>query len=411
MEDGNKGLGIGSAGKELGKAFKEGTLFRKSNVKTGGTGYAPNADQAKPIDDTDELQKIAEGADPEAVRQMAAQEQAKVYNPQEYEMARSQSLVFSQREITEAQLEAVRAQNEEAMRAQQRQIAENKAKRTGLKITVVVIAIAVVIAAIALIVAIFINRRKPVSPTIEDSTAEETELSSVDGYNCETSLCGKAADLPDGRILLRDTEYYIYDIKKQERTSTTIDTQDYNSIRSFNWSGKTYLELDPNSDPSALYSVSDNRYITSYGFDAFYDDINNAGYDGMRDIASGYILARANGSYKLVDLNTGKAVVSGANRVFAHDGFFFGYEANNMVYAYTTGAKAIVSIHPDSQNKFFTRNGILIVVTNGEDLVLYSRSGATITEGAVYDEVYDHSGEECMPFLLSNANFYRIPEN
>ena len=131
----------------------------------------------------------------------------------------------------------------------------------------------------------------------------------------------------------------------------------------------------------------------------------------MRDIASGYILARANGSYKLVDLNTGKAVVSGANRVFAHDGFFFGYEANNMVYAYTTGAKAIVSIHPDSQNKFFTRNGILIVVTNGEDLVLYSRSGATITEGAVYDEVYDHSGEECMPFLLSNANFYRIPEN
>ena len=71
MDNDDKGLGIGSTGKNLTQAFKEGTLFSKPDTTSGGTGYAPNADNMKPVDDTDDLQKIAEGADPEAVKKAA----------------------------------------------------------------------------------------------------------------------------------------------------------------------------------------------------------------------------------------------------------------------------------------------------------------------------------------------------
>ena len=78
MDNDDKGLGIGSTGSNLSKAFKEGTLFSKPDTIVGGTGYAPNADQMKPVDDTDDLQKIAEGADPDAVKKASEEDLATV---------------------------------------------------------------------------------------------------------------------------------------------------------------------------------------------------------------------------------------------------------------------------------------------------------------------------------------------
>ena len=211
MDNDDKGLGIGSTGKELSKAFKEGTLFSKPDTMIGGTGYAPNADQMKPIDDTDDLQKIAEGADPEAVKKASAEaKQANAYNPLDYENQRSQSVIYSQREITEQQLAEVRARNEAALREQQRIAAEDKAKRVSFKIGIGIFIGVLVVVAIIMAIVIVSSIRTVVTPPEPEPEDPPMPLSTVDGYSCETQICGKVTDLPDGRIILRDNAYYIY---------------------------------------------------------------------------------------------------------------------------------------------------------------------------------------------------------
>ena len=203
----------------------------------GGTGEAPNADLAKPVDNTDELQAIAEGADPEAVKRAAEEKEARKnrYNPQQFENMRSQSVVYSQREITEQQLAEVRARNEAAVREAKLREAQEKAKRTSVKIGLIIFIVIIVVAVGWLLIVILSHTDPVVPPTPEPEPEKPVELSKVDGYSCETTVCGKIVDLPDGRIVLRDTAYYIYNTSTKERLSTTIDQQDYNSVKPFIW--------------------------------------------------------------------------------------------------------------------------------------------------------------------------------
>ena len=410
MDDNSKGLGLGSAGKNLSKAIKDGSLFQKPTASVGGTGYAPNADQVAPDDDTDDLQKIAEGADPVAVRQAtAAAQQANAYNPQDYENRRSQSVVYSQREVTEQQLAEVRARNEAAVREEQRRIAEEKAKRATVKTGVIVFIIILVVAAIALAIIIATSMRRSVAPPAVEPDAEKPQLSTVDGYSCETELCGKVADLPDGRIILRDTAYYIYDAKNQNRESTTIDAQDYNEVYGFTWGGKTYLTLDPNSGLTALYSINETRYVTSYAYDKFYTKISDSVYNDMSQIEGDYIVAQVAGSLKLISLVSGENLASGSTRVFTHDNFFFGYEDGKRIYAYTSSGKAITTVTSSSNDCYFTRAGYLISVKDANEIRIFNSRGEEDSAASFYEEIFAAPDGDYLKFLSNNASYYRIP--
>lgn len=414
MDNDDKGLGIGSTGKNLTQAFKEGTLFSKPDTTSGGTGYAPNADNMKPVDDTDDLQKIAEGADPEAVKKAAEErEKARAYNPRDFENRRSQSMVYSQREVTEQQLADVRARNEAAMRAQQHQIAEEKAKRGAFKLGIGIFIAFLVIIAIVLVFVVLTSIRRPVAPPEPEPEEKPTALSTVDGYSCETQVCGKVTDLPDGRIVLRDTAYYIYNTQTKERTSTTIDTVDHNTITSFTWGGKIYLTLDPSSGQTALFSVDENRYVTRYDYDKFYIDINDSVYDEMHQVEGEYIVAKSGSNLKLIELTSGMQVISGHNRVFIHDGYFFSYQEDGRIYAYTSGGELIKVLDPSEGSVFYTREGRLLSF-EGEYATLRFFCHSTMDcpgDDAIALEVYRDGPPDYLGYVSKNSKFYRIPTN
>ena len=410
MDNDDKGLGIGSTGKELSKAFKEGTLFSKPDTMIGGTGYAPNADQMKPIDDTDDLQKIAEGADPEAVKKASAEaKQANAYNPLDYENQRSQSVIYSQREITEQQLAEVRARNEAALREQQRIAAEDKAKRVSFKIGIGIFIGVLVVVAIIMAIVIVSSIRTVVTPPEPEPEDPPMPLSTVDGYSCETQICGKVTDLPDGRIILRDNAYYIYNTQTKERESTTIDNQDYIDVYSFKWGEKTYVTLDPTSNYTALYSVDENRYAVTYAYDKYYTSIQDSVYNDMHQIEGSYIVASVGGTLKIVNLTNGQPVASGKTRVFTHDGYYFGYEEGNRIYIYTQTGKTITTITQDADNRVFTRDGRLIVVKESFDVRLYDQSGEEIGDDPIYDEIFDSGYDEYIGYITKNNQYYQIP--
>lgn len=411
MDNDDKGLGIGSTGSNLSKAFKEGTLFSKPDTRIGGTGYAPNADKVKPADDTDDLQKIAEGADPEAVKR-AAEEAKKVnaYNPLDYENQRSQSVIYSQREITEQQLAEVRARNEAALREQQRLATEEKVERVGFKTGVAIFIAVIVVVAVILVAVIISSIRKPVAPPEDPPEDPPMALSTVDGYSCETQLCGKVTDLPDGRIILRDENYYIYDTKTKERSSTTIDAQDYIDVYSFSWGGKIYVTLDPTTNNTALYSVDENRYVVSYEYDNYYTNINDSVYDEMHQIEGSYIVAKVGGTLKIVNLTTGQPVAKGTSRVFTHDGYYFGYEEGNRIYIYTQTGKVITTITQDEENRIYTREGRLIVVKEKFDVRLYGQSGEELGDDAIANEIFEYGNDDYLAYINGNNKFYKIPQ-
>ena len=410
MDNDDKGLGVGSTGNNLSKAFKEGTLFSKPDTVIGGTGYAPNADNVKPIDDTDDLQKIAEGADPEAVKKAAEEaKQANAYNPQDYENQRSQSVIYSQREITEQQLAEVRARNEAALREQQRIATEEKVERASFKTGVGIFIAAIVVVAIILVVVIISSIRTPVAPPEEPPEDPPMELSTVDGYSCETQTCGKVTDLPDGRIVLRDSKYYIYDTKTKERNSTTIDEQDYITVYSFYWGDKIYITLDPTSDLTALYSVEENRYVVPYSYDKYYTDINDSVYDEMHQIEGSYIVAKVGNTFKIVNLTSGQPVANGSSRVFTHDGFYFGYEEGNRIYIYTQTGKTITTITQGDTDRVFTREGRLVVVKESYDIRMYDQTGEEISDDPIYDEIFENGGDDYLGYIIKNTKFYQIP--
>ena len=329
----------------------------------GGTGEAPNADLAKPVDNTDELQAIAEGADPEAVKRAAEEKEARRnrYNPQQFENMRSQSVVYSQREITEQQLAEVRARNEAAVREAKLREAQEKAKRTSVKIGLIIFAVIIVVAVGWLLIVILSHTDPVVPPTPEPEPVKPVELSKVDGYSCETTVCGKIVDLPDGRIILRDTAYYIYNTSTKERTSTTIDQQDYISVKPFIWNKQILLTLDSMASKTAVFSISDNRYLVGYEHDVYYTDINDDVYKEMKWVEGSYIVAKTSGKYYLVSLANGMVAATATNHVFMRDNFIIGFENENRRYVYNKNNEMITVVDPGKE--IYVKGDIVVIVT------------------------------------------------
>jgi len=163
----------------------------------------------------------------------------------------TQSIVKSAREEAEQELAQVKAYNDEMLRRERAAEGVNTAKRTGLLIFGIILGVAVVGVIIWLVVSAIIFAQHPVDPTDLPPEEDPAKLGEVDGYKCKTANCEKVVDLPDGRIIIRDTSYYIYDLEEKVATLTTIENRDYHAITPFYWGKRLLAELDPESDSSA----------------------------------------------------------------------------------------------------------------------------------------------------------------
>ena len=333
-----------------------------------------------------------------------------VVQPDSYVNVQSRSMVETTREEASKELEEIKAFNKELERQEHLQENKNKAKH------VIVFTLLGIFGAIILVVLgwmaynTFIAVRPIAPPEEKEEGGSETKYDTVDGYQCETTNCYKAAELPDGRILIRDTDFYVYNTEEKKAVLTTIENQEYHEIRPFTWGGKPYLVLDPESSKSGLFSIDDNGLTVSFKYDSFYTDINDDVYREMKDAEGQYIVAKLGNYYRLVRLYDGQEMISGAERVFVHGEFYVSFEQNGERRLYDNSGHQIKVIA--SGNHLYINGAYAVDVkpTNAKSytFTIYSSNGETVRKGEMYNYIRNIKIKDLVTTLDSNKSYYKV---
>ncbi len=330
-----------------------------------------------------------------------------VVQPGNFENVQSRSIVETTREEASEELAQIKAFNEEMERQQKLQERRNKIKRTIVFIILGFFGVIVLGVLIWMLVNAIVAVQAPVTPGEDPDPDKPTQYDTVDGYKCETATCYKVTDLPDGRIVIRDSSFYLYNTETKEATLTTIEDQEYHSIKSFKWGEKIYLELDPESEKSGIYSVSDNTQVIGFKYDAFYTDINDDNYREMKWVEGQYIVAKLGSSYRLVRMYDGQEIIRGANRVFIHDNFCIGFEQGGERRIYTKTGKQIKVV--ENGGKIYTHNTtVLYIASDNYMFELYDSNGEAIYEGDESDYLNEIDIEQLDATISKNKAYYKV---
>lgn len=330
-----------------------------------------------------------------------------VVQPGNFENVQSRSIVETTREEASEELAQIKAFNDEMERQQKLQERRNKIRRTIIYIILGFFGIILLGVLIWMLVNAIIAVQGPVDPGEDPDPDKPTQYDTVDGYKCETSTCYKVTDLPDDRIVIRDTSFYIYNTETKEATLTTIEDQEYHSVKSFKWGEKIYLELDPESEKSGIYSVSDNTQVIGFKYDAFYTDINNDVYREMKWVEGQYIVTKLGSSFRLVRMYDGQEIIRGATRVFIHDNFCIGFEQGGERRIYTKTGKQIKVV--ENGGKIYT-HGSTVLYIEADDYMfeLYDSNGEAIYEGSESDYLNEIDIEQLDATISKNKAYYKV---
>jgi hypothetical protein len=202
-------------------------------------------------------------------------------------------------------------------------------------------------------------------------------LGVIEGYQCKTTICEKAADLPDGRILVRDTAYYIYNPADTGSVRTTIDSVSFRTIEPFMWKDLILVTLEQTTNQMGLYSITHNRKLSQeYIYASIATDINDPIYKGFEWIEGSYIIAkRPEGEVRLINTLTGAEILRATKKIFCLPRFFFGYETNGDRRAYTITGTRILSAPADRFLAVTADNYLVHVLTGDRSFHMYDTSG------------------------------------
>ena len=328
-----------------------------------------------------------------------------VVHPNNFENVQSQSMVESARETANEELAQIKAYNDAILRQEKAQENKNKAKRTIIYVILGIFGAIVVIVLVWMLVNAIIAMQSPAGPGTDPTPVDPEKLDTVDGYKCETSKCYKAADLPDGRLIIRDTNFFIYNTETEESVMTNIENQEYHAIKPFKWGNQILVELDPESEKSGIYSITDNRQVIGFNYDTFYTDIKDDNYREQTWIEGQYIIAKLGGSYRLIRMYDGKEIIRGATRVFVHDKFCVSYEQGGERRLYTLEGKQF-KVVPNGDLIYIKGSSAIYVEVEYEDFELFLASGEETSDTAEYDTLRDIDQEVLTKYL--DKNYYKV---
>ncbi len=328
-----------------------------------------------------------------------------IVHPDNFENVQSRSIVESARETADEELAQIKAYNAEMLRQEKIRENKNKAKRSFIYILLGIFGVFVVAVLVWMLVNALIAMQRPADPGVDPAPERSKKLDTVDGYKCETSECYKAADLPDGRLIIRDTNYYIYNTETKESVMTTIENQEYHAISPFAWGDQILVLLDPESEKSGIYSITENRQVIGFNYDTFYMDIKDDNYYEQSWTEGKYIIAKLGASYRLIRISDGKEIIRGATRVFIHDSFCVGYEQGGERRLYTLEGKQF-KVVPSGDYIYIKGNSAVYVEAGYEDFELYLASGEETSATAEYDTLRDTDQEVLAKYL--DEHYYKV---
>ena len=349
------------------------------------------------------------------------------------ENLRTQSVIETSREVAEKELAAQEAYNQQIIHQQQAAARRNKAAGIAIKVVLGLLGLIILVAIVWMIIEIATNSGPSGGNecTNEDGTINTTccdrpeskdnivckeapgKKATIDGYQCQTDECKKMTDIiKDELIVIYDTKFYLYDVKKKESTITTIDSSIvYNSMSSFEWGkGSYYIIMQPMTGNLGLYSVSGNAQIIDNTITHFYTDINHKAYENMKDVYGKQILVREDSQYRLYDLqNSGKQLAGGTNGVFMYGGFVVTFESDGSRRVLTDSGDQIIATR--TGDSLYVKDNSLVHIRSGS-LDVYNKYGVKQKSGenAVLDELRKVKTTERDKYLKDAKNkFFLLP--
>ena len=349
------------------------------------------------------------------------------------ENLRTQSVIETSREVAEKELAAQEAYNQQIIHQQQAAARRNKAAGIAIKVVLGLLGLIIIVAIVWMIIEIATNSGPSGGNecTNEDGTINTTccdrpeykdnivckeapgKKATIDGYQCQTDECKKMTDIiKDELIVIYDTKFYLYDVKKKESTITTIDSSIvYNSMSSFEWGkGSYYIIMQPMTGNLGLYSVSGNAQIIDNTITHFYTDINHKAYENMKDVYGKQILVREDSQYRLYDLqNSGKQLAGGTNGVFMYGGFVVTFESDGSRRVLTDSGDQIIATR--TGDSLYVKDNSLVHIRSGS-LDVYNKYGVKQKSGenAVLDELRKVKTTERDKYLKDAKNkFFLLP--
>ncbi len=349
-----------------------------------------------------------------------------------YTNLRTSSMIMTERDNVQQQLDEMRAQNLAAAREEMRQANMQKAAHHTVRAVIVIIIVVAII--LVLVLGFFIldgmGLFRPArggnggdDPGTQLPTDPDDDDVMIGGYKCKNSDCAESADLGDGRKIIRDGKYYILDTDTNVALLTTIPEKSYREINIVTWGEKMLAILYPEDvSKQGVYSISENRALVDFKYDSYITDPQDAAYADQEDIVGEFIIAKNGSDLRMVYLNDGKETVHGAKRVFRHGSFFIGTEEDGRKYVYVNGMQFLVT---DAEDE--------LIYHNPSGYLIYLRGhGGTYSMQAVYDptskrvsdpkkdeyyktleEMIRHnsgSNAKLLTELFSGDDFYTIPD-
>ena len=334
-----------------------------------------------------------------------------IIHPQNYENVQTQSVVETAREQAEKELAQIKAYNEEMLRRQKAEENKAKAKRGAIRTMLIIFLIVFVIVVGWVVVGALTNVYNPPAPEPEPEPEKPAQRDTVNGYKCKTDKCYKMADMPDGRIILRDDQYFIFDPTTRESSLTTIQNQEYYNITAFTWGKDILVDLDPETDFNGIYSVNENRMITGFNYDSFIHDIKDKSYNEMNWAEGQYIVARKDSQYRLIRLLDGKEIINGTNRVLVHDSFCISYFSNGERRFYTLEGEQFL-VAPVGSYVYIKGNYLVFMKTpdKSTSFELWGGDGKKITtnKDAEYLRLHKIKGKEFISTMEADKTYYKI---
>lgn len=269
-----------------------------------------------------------------------AAKESVIVKPDNYVNIQTQSVVQSSREMAKEELDKLAEQQRLYEQQQRLDKAITGTKKTTAYLVVGIIALAILIGIIWIIVnAVKMGARTPVGRGGENGNGGNSQsYGEIDGYTCKTNDCSKTTEISDTKFLVRDGGYYIYDTESEEAMLTTITNQAYHEIKIFTWGSRTLAVLDPESGLSALYSITENRQISSFSYDDFLTESEEGLYDGnLASKQDYYIIAKNSSGYRLIDLYNGTEVAYGSASVSAEGSYGFGKDTDGQIHIFANG--------------------------------------------------------------------------
>ncbi|MBR1939560.1 hypothetical protein IJ847_02395 [Candidatus Saccharibacteria bacterium] len=334
------------------------------------------------------------------------------------ENVRSSSIIQSERDNVQAQLDRMHAQNRAATRRVRHREAMAGATRKGVKILVAVIIVVIIALIVVIGFTLYMETQRP--QPINHCTGDEcnivdpesdpepedpetpAEKPKIGEYQCKTD-CVELADMPDGRKIIRDEQIIVVNPSSPDVVlPTTIEVREYESVQAVSWGGRTLVSLK-SQDGTGLYSIEDARMLINFGYDSFILDANDAAYANQTYIIQNYVIARKGNELRLVNLNDGIERVSGSDRVFAYnDNVFVGVSGTQRKVFY--GSRQLFIADENDSIYYYKNIGwVLRVTVSGEG----RNTRTTMTAWSADGQVNDNSDE----YRNLQSYFYNITKS